>query len=681
MTQRSQSLQQPRLIVRENGEERIEELLARSNAIGRSKENEVEIDDISSSRRHCRIQQNNGSWVIEDLQSRNGTMVNGVLIKKKELQPGDCIEIGKVQLFFERIPTDDLFPDDGPRDTMLLPTDFFMEPLTEVTDSSQIDAMKREREIFLRLLEIGKRLCSMLVLQELLDTILDTVLEITGAERGFLVLKEGENDELSVKAARNIDKESVKKAEVKVSHSISRHVLREGTPVLTGDARADRRTREFPSVVDLRLESVLCVPLRIRGEVVGVIYVDNRFEVDSFHRTHLRFIEFLADQAAVFIDNARLFEENRKKREALGRSKEEVEYLNRELQKMLSARELRLRDAIEVSATRERNFTHDYSNIITQSPKMFQIFEILDRVIDTDISVLVQGSSGTGKELIAKAIHELGRRSSGPFVSQNCAAIPPNLLESEFFGHVKGAFTGAVQDKKGLFQLADGGTLFLDEIGDMSLDLQTKLLRVLEEGEVRPVGGKALAKVDVRIISATNQPLLEMIGNGEFREDLYYRLNVINIALPPLRERREDIPLLIDFFLGRIAERTGLEKPEVDETAFYHLHHYDWPGNIRELENEVERIFALSSGRISADLLSPAVLDRKDAAGAPPPAGTLKEVITQATEKLEKSVIANTLEKMDWNKSRSARQLGVSRPTLDQKIDKYGLKRPPKKKS
>lgn len=678
MTERNQP-RTPRLIIRENGSERIEELKTQQVAVGRSKDNEIEIDDISSSRRHCRLLRQSGSWLIEDLQSRNGTMVNGVLIKKKELQAGDCIEIGKARLYFEKVPSPQrVRASDTATDTLLLPTDFFMEPLTEASDvSSQLDSLKRERDVFLRLLEISRRLCSMLVLQELIDTILDTVLEITGAERGFLILEE--EDELRVRASRNIDREAVRKAELKVSHSISRHVLGNGEPVLTGDARADRRTRDFASVVDLKLESVLCVPLKMRGKPIGVIYVDNRFEVDSFHQNQLRFIEFLADQAAVFIENARLFEENRRKQEDLRRSKEDVEFLNRELQQMLVARDLRLKEVTEVVNRGDRTFKYNYDFIVTNSPKMHQIFEMLDRVIDTDISVLVQGASGTGKELIAKAVHQLGRRSKRPFISQNCAAIPPNLLESEFFGHVRGSFTGAVKDKKGLFELANGGTLFLDEIGDMSQDLQTKLLRVLEEGEIRPVGGKSVIKVDVRIISATNQPLVEMIRKHQFREDLYYRLNVINITLPTLAERREDIPMLVDHFQGVISKRLGRPKTRIHEDTMYRLYQYDWPGNIRELENEVERLCALATDEITSDLLSPAVLGKSATLNSiARPDGTLKEIISEATEKLESGVIAETLEELDWNKSQTARRLGVSRPTLDQKIEKYSLRRPPR---
>ncbi len=672
-----------RLIIREAGEERCVEFSGDLLSIGRSQENQVEIDDISSSRRHCRLKKINGNWHVEDLRSRNGTLVNGILIRKQLLQAGDCIEIGKTQIFYLRVPSNQIASSGG-GETLLLPTDFFMEPIVEDTDQSgglQVERLTRERHIFLRLIEISKSLCSILNLDELLELILEHVIQITGAERGFIILEEESG--LAVTASRNIDREAVKKAHLKVSRSVVRHVIEEGRSVLVGEASKDPVIGEFESVAELRLEAVLCVPLKLRGRVLGVVYVDNRFEPDFFHESQLRFVEFLADQAVIFIENARLFDEDHRRREQLKKSKDEVDNLNRDLQAMLIAKEVepeQVNDLVKKGA--RPNLRFDYDRIVTRSSKMYQVFEMLDRVICTDISVLIQGESGTGKELVAQAIHYQGSRRDNPFISQNCAAIPPNLLESEFFGHVKGSFTGAVRDKKGLFELADKGTLFLDEIGDMSLDLQTKLLRVLEEGEFRPVGARDTRKVDVRIVSATNRQLEKMVREGQFREDLYYRLNVFNIFLPPLRERREDIPLLIDHFIDKVCSRISRDRPEVDRRSLYYLYHSPWPGNVRQLENEVERLVALAGDDITPDLLSPSVIssvqgDAKDL--DPSPAGNLKEMVGEATEVLERRVLGTVLDQNHWNKSQSARQLGISRPTLDQKIDKYGMKRPDKR--
>ncbi|HVY60263.1 MAG TPA: sigma-54 dependent transcriptional regulator, partial [Planctomycetota bacterium] len=335
----------------------------------------------------------------------------------------------------------------------------------------------------------------------------------------------------------------------------------------------------------------------------------------------------------------------------------------------------------------EYKLKYNYDLIVTRSPKMLDIFAILDRVTDSTVPVLIQGESGTGKELIARALHYNGPRKTKSFVSQNCAAIPGSLMESEFFGHVRGAFTGAEREKPGLFEIADGGTIFLDEIGDMDLDMQTKLLRVLQGGELRRVGAKEFKKVDVRVVSATNRDLQQAIKQGKFREDLYYRLNVINVVLPPLRERKEDIPLLVHHFLERAQKRANREGPlrQISEEAMRLLVRYQWPGNIRELENEVERMNALSQDRIVPEHLSQAVLEARvreplggaGSASREPALETLelRELVQRETEAIERRAITEALRRTKWKKTEAASMLGISRPTLDAKIDKYGLTR------
>lgn len=641
-------------------------------SIGRSKDNDVEISDISASRQHCRLECIQGRWQLEDLRSRNGTMVNGILIRRQPLLPGDKIEIGKTRIYFDLIPEEESTA--GPHeDTLALNTEFFLEPELEapVVDESRVND---ERAIFMRLLELSRDLCSILVTEELYEVILQNVIEISGAERGFLITVD--EDDLVVAASRNIDRDVIRKSHIQVSQSITRRVLESGEPVLTGDARKDERFLSSASISNLKLESVLCVPLRIRGKVHGAIYIDNRFEKNSFHPGTLRFVSFLADQASIFIENARLFEELRNRQASHQAARQQVEELNRELQELLLAREVEPEQARELMKKGARpDFRHSYDRIVTRSPAMMAVFELLDRVIHTDMPVLVLGESGTGKELVAQAIHQGSGRSASPFVSQNCAAIPANLLESEFFGHVKGAFTGAHRDKKGLFELADGGTLFLDEIGDMSPDLQAKLLRVLEDGEIRPVGSRDVVKVDVRIVSATNQNIEEQVRIGHFREDLFYRLNVLTVKLPPLRERREDVPLLVDFFVDRACSRLGRERPVIDPRTLYALYHSPWPGNVRQLENEVDRLVALSADVILPEIISTSVLSQKPGEQREPLRGTLRELVAEATESLERQVISATLEQNEWNKSQTARLLGVSRPTLDQKIEKYRILR------
>jgi transcriptional regulator with PAS, ATPase and Fis domain len=309
---------------------------------------------------------------------------------------------------------------------------------------------------------------------------------------------------------------------------------------------------------------------------------------------------------------------------------------------------------------------------------MKDLFHLLDRVIDTDEPIFVHGESGTGKELVARSIHfNSARAKSGKFVSENCSAIPDTLLESELFGHEKGAFTGATTSKPGLFELAHKGTLFLDEIGDMSFDMQKKLLRAIQEGEIRRVGGKDVIKVDVRMLSASNKDLADLIKTGQFREDLYYRLNVVKLTLPPLRDRKDDIPVLVEHFLEKIARDSGLPRRSIDEPAFWYLQNYSWPGNVRELENEIRRAVALSDGLIMVDNLKDEIKSKdlfkpqiRIAAGR-----SLKDIVREATEEVERKVIARALDESGWKKTDAAAKLGISRPTLDAKIEQYSLSR------
>lgn len=315
-----------------------------------------------------------------------------------------------------------------------------------------------------------------------------------------------------------------------------------------------------------------------------------------------------------------------------------------------------------------------YDNMIGKSKPMQQLYALLDKIKGADTTVLIQGENGTGKELIAKSIHYNSHRKDKTFVVQNCSAFNDNLLESELFGHIKGSFTGAVKDKKGLFEMADKGTFFLDEIGDTSPQMQVKLLRVLQEGTFMPVGSTEMRKVDVRIIAATNRNLKEMVEAGTFREDLYYRLNVINIRVPPLRERKEDIPYLVDFFLQKMYEQNpSVTKKILTKRALEKLYDYPFPGNVRELQNEIERLVVLSTedNKLMAENLSPKILEagEKNKVQGSRLQGKLKD----ALEELEREMIREGLRRTGWNKSKLAKELGISRAGLIMKVEKYGL--------
>lgn len=322
---------------------------------------------------------------------------------------------------------------------------------------------------------------------------------------------------------------------------------------------------------------------------------------------------------------------------------------------------------------KELGSRYKYDSMIGKSKPMQSLYALLDKIKGADSTVLIQGENGTGKELIAKAIHYNSVRKDKSFIIQNCSAFNDNLLESELFGHVKGSFTGAIKDKKGLFEMADKGTFFLDEIGDTSPQMQVKLLRVLQEGTFTPVGATESRKVDVRIVAATNRNLKEMVEQGTFREDLYYRLNVISLRVPPLRERKEDIPLLAEFFLQKSSESIGGAKRGLTKRALEKLYDYPWPGNVRELQNEMERVVVLAGeeNKILPELLSPKILElaEKSKVQGARLSGKLKD----ALEELERDMIREGLRRTGWNKSKLAKELGISRAGLIMKVEKYGL--------
>lgn len=319
-----------------------------------------------------------------------------------------------------------------------------------------------------------------------------------------------------------------------------------------------------------------------------------------------------------------------------------------------------------------------YHMMIGKSKKMQQIYNLLEKVSTSEASVFIQGENGTGKELVAKAIHYYSPRKDNMFLALNCSAFNDNLLDSELFGHVKGAFTGAIKDKKGLFEQANGGTLFLDEIGDTSLSMQVKLLRVLQEGTFLPVGANSPKRTDVRIIAATNRDIKKMMETGEFREDLYYRINVINVPLPPLRDRKEDVPLLMDHFLKKRCDEAGLPMKTYSKKCLEKMLDYHWPGNVRELENEVERLVVLAGHDkiITPDLLSPRILD--SVGGPRGGSSAIRGINTDgslkaALEELEALMIREGLKRCNFNKSKLSKELGISRASLIMKVDKYDL--------
>jgi len=564
-----------------------------------------------------------------------------------------------------------------------------LSDMDQVKDAGGLSSIARRLRDLERLVEINKLLNTERDSQRLLDLIVDSALDLTGAARGFIILFEGQAEEF--RAARNIDESTIRDPQFQVSHSVARRVAREGRPLLTANAIDDPRLAAATSITELQLLSILCVPLRSRERVLGAVYLDHPQVVGRFEESHLETVTALSEQAAIAIENARLSHGLELTNKELRSSREEVSRLNDALKERLARREAELEETRESldASRRALALRYDYGNIVTCSPRMHSVLDMMDRVTDTDFAVVIYGESGTGKELMARAIHFNGARREKNFLTLNCAALPETLIESELFGHVRGAFTGADRDRKGLFAQADGGTLFLDEIGDMSLDVQKRLLRVLQESEFLPVGGREVQKVDVRILCATHRDLRVMMEQGRFREDLYYRLDVARIELPPLRDRPEDIALLVPHFL----ERHGARRVPVDPEALAMLQARPWPGNVRELEHFVMTLllFGKDSPRIDVPLVS-RVLGVRAAGGEAPlvpagaargtgsavpadglPAGEGAGPLRERLEAFEREMVRQALARAGGNKAQAARELGVGVRSLYKMLERLGL--------
>lgn len=493
------------------------------------------------------------------------------------------------------------------------------------------------------LTDMTQSLNSTLNLNELLEKIIDSVIRLTDTDRGFLMLM-NESKALEFKIARDREKRSLEEGDFTISMSIANDVARSGKPLFLSDALEDARFKDQKSVLNLQLRTAVCVPLAIEEKVLGVIYADSARLSPGLSPDDMSIVSAFASQATIAIENAKLHGE-------LVLSQENLARENLRLKQELSGK-------------------YEYSGIIGKSKTMQDIFLTIQKVAPLSTTVLVQGETGTGKELIARAIHFNGPRKTKQLVTINCGAMPPELLESELFGHKKGSFTGATADKAGLFVTANGGTIFLDEIGEMPLSLQVKLLRVLQDGEVRPVGENTPRKVDVRVIAATNRDLADDVKSGLFRRDLYYRLNVVPINIPPLRQRRDDILPLVEHFLRKFESKMGKQGIEIAGDAMKLLLTNAWPGNVRELENAIERALALCG---ESRMLNAAHFP--NLTPEPAPFGDLDKTksLKEKLQAVEKQVIIETLEKTNNKVTKAAEILEVTRQHLHNKIKKYKI--------
>ena len=548
--------------------------------------------------------------------------------------------------------------------------------LRDASSSKPLPAEERLRRLF----EINRELAREHSLERLLERVTDHAIALLHAERGFVILKE--EGRLAVHTSRGRGGDDV---HALFSSSIAEGVIASGEPIVTLSALEDERMASFLSVHQLQVQSVACVPIRAPDDrTVGALYVETRMRPGSQFASELPTLVAFADQAAIAIESARLLAENRRRADELAKLNAELTRAQDKLKEALGQRTAQLestrRDLQSTRAVLRGHF--GYQGLVGTSVKMRRVYALIDRIKDMDVPVLITGESGTGKEIVARAIHQAGLRSKRPFTGINCGAIPEHLLESELFGHVRGAFTGADRDRKGLLRETGDGTILLDEIGEMPHKMQAGLLRVLQEHVVRPVGGTREEPVSARVIAATNRDLRRMVAEGTFREDLYYRLHVVEVELPPLRERSEDIPILIDHFLNIFAARYRRERKTVTREALRALCACSWPGNVRQLENTLLNAWVMSD-RPELDVDDLELTRERPFASTSSASRTPSDELAgsestraanpSAREASEKHKILAALEACGWNRLKAAQVAGIPRRTFYRRLKKYGI--------
>ena len=600
--------------------------------VGRGKQTDLRIEDPQASREHCRIERLGNEIFVVDLDSANGTWIGGRKVQRHPLAPGEVVKIGSTSL---RI------------------TGRFAASLA-ATESTQVQQVSREKAMLQTLLSVIRSLEHEDSLERTAALLIDAAVSLTGAERGFVFLVEKGRTALAM--GRNFAREPVTAPEQKVSRTLLGRAMDNEGPLLLRDAASDGEFAGVASISDLGLRSLLAVPLRYQGEAIGLLLVDHRLASGAFREEEVSLLAGLASAAATSLGAAR-------DRRVAGRLRRKTASLQRQLGQRVSAENEERRRLKSLDSVR-------FGEIIGNSPQMQRLFDDMERIMESDVPVLIQGDSGTGKELVARALHFGGSRASKAFVIENCGALPDTLLESELFGHVKGAFTGATRNRPGRFEEADGGTLFLDEVSEMSNAMQQRLLRVLQEGEVRRLGSDEVRKVDVRLIAATNVDLLHAVQEGSFREDLYYRLKVVLLELPPLRKREGDIGLLAEHFLALEAGEQGRSRRELTDESLQALRQCAWPGNVRQLRNEMRRLTLLNEGPIQTEELSPEVLEAPADEGLEDDAS---RPLPERVARLEQEAILAAMAASQGNRSKAAKGLGISRFALLRKIEKYGL--------
>jgi transcriptional regulator with GAF, ATPase, and Fis domain len=606
--------------------------------IGREASNGLAVVDPSVSRRHCVVCGEDGKFQVRDLGSRNGTLVNGEAVQEQELRHGDEIAAGDSSFLFlledrEVVPLPGRVEFEDSRHTaettIIYPKDVvYLQPdrlLRELPATSQIARNLNA------LLKISRIVHAIRDLDDLQGQLLDLIFEVVPAGRGAILLADRESQQFNSLFARM--RQAGQAPLVKVSRTVARQVLEQGIAILGSDVPSSGDLREVESLVASQVRSLLCVPLTVFQRVIGCIYLDSNNLDGRLHEEHLQLVTAIAGISAVALENAR-----------------RLQWLEKENERL----------TVEVSQER---------SLVGEGEKMKEVYQFVGRVAATDSTVLIEGESGTGKELTARALHRNSSRANKPFVAINCAAIPETLLESDLFGHERGAFTGASGLKKGRLEVADSGVVFLDEIGELAPVLQVKLLRVLQEREFERVGGNHPIKVDIRLIAATNCNLDQAVREGKFRRDLYYRLAVLKVTMPALRDRREDIPMLARHFVQKHAKHCKVRARPISREALSCMVNYDWPGNVRELENAIERALVLGS----SDMILPEDLPESLLERTPPPEMTEAKYHAALKER-KKQLIRDAVEQTQGSYAEAARLLGVHPNYLHRLIRNLELK-------
>ena len=591
-------------------------------SIGRDKANKICVEDAAVSRRHCQLTEEDGGHVLRDLGSRNRTAVNGVPLEERRLEPGDEIKVGISRFLFhlgeitETISALAAASDAAlAGETMLLRREDAVYRDSEHVVAAVSPAGRMARNLK-ALLQTGEALSSIRGLEPLARRLLEVVAEVIPARHGAILLMAPHGGEMAFRFHWHADPARTVSP---TPRAILDRVLQEGVSLWSNDVRSSREIAASSSLRDSQVSAVLAVPLMKFDRVIGAFYLATTDIAVNFEEDHLQLLSGVARIAAGALDTAQYLEG--------------LENENRRLQAQVNRAD----------------------DMVGSSAPMQEVYRFIAKVAPTPTTVLIGGESGTGKELVARAIHRNSPRGSKTFAAINCAALTETLLESEMFGHEKGAFTGAVVQKKGRLEEAEGGTVFLDEIGELAASLQAKLLRVLQEREFERVGGTRAIRTDIRLVAATNRDLKEEVAKGRFRADLYYRLNVVSIGLPPLRDRREDLPALVQSFIAKHGPKAPRRILGCSEEALACLRSYDWPGNVRELENAIERAVVLGSTEwILPDDLPESIVE---AGGGTAPGGEAR--FHETIRQMKRQLVLKAIEQAQGNLTEAARTLGL----------------------